>query len=99
MLWLQVGRVFPELRATVQYLWENRRIWNERYIEDIEADAFKTPAEKAADRVSPSACQMPLCSFPCCPSAVTLDVTFVDMSLAVCHTRFTLEPADPQPLC
>jgi hypothetical protein len=46
-----VGRVFPELRATVQYLWENRRLWNELYIADIEADTFKTQAEKDADRV------------------------------------------------
>ncbi len=48
---LQVGRVFPELRATVQYLWENRRLWTELYMADIAADTFKTQAEKDADRV------------------------------------------------
>ncbi|EIE22231.1 HD-domain/PDEase-like protein, partial [Coccomyxa subellipsoidea C-169] len=53
-LFHQVGRVFPELRATVQYLWENRRLWNELYLADIEADTFKTQAEKDADRVRPS---------------------------------------------
>ena len=47
----QVGRVFPELRATVQYLYENRRQWNEMCLADIDADTFKTPAEKGAERV------------------------------------------------
>ena len=47
----QVGRVFPELRATVQYLYENRRQWNEMYLADIDTDTFKTPAEKGAERV------------------------------------------------
>ena len=47
----QVGMVFPELRATVQYLYENRRQWNEMYLADIDTDTFKTPAEKGAERV------------------------------------------------
>ena len=44
--------MFPELRATVQYLYENRRQWNEMYLADIDADTFKTPAEKGVERVS-----------------------------------------------
>ena len=47
----QVGRVFPELRANVGFLWENRKLWNEMYLADIEADASKAPADKEADRV------------------------------------------------
>ena len=43
--------MFPELRATVQYLYENRRQWNEMYLADIDTDTFKTPAEKGAERV------------------------------------------------
>jgi hypothetical protein len=48
---MQVARVFPELKPTVQYLWDNRRLWNERYLADIEADTFKTPADKEAEKV------------------------------------------------
>ena len=48
---LQVGKVFPELRAMVQYLAENRRLWNDMYLADIEADTFKTPAEKLTEKV------------------------------------------------
>ena len=48
---LQVGKVFPELRAMVQYLAENRRLWNDMYLADIEADTFKTPAEKVTEKV------------------------------------------------
>ncbi len=29
---LQVVRVLPELRATMHFLWENRRAWHERYM-------------------------------------------------------------------
>ena len=47
-----MGRVFPELRANVGFLWENRKLWNEMYLADIEADASKAPADKEADRVS-----------------------------------------------
>ena len=43
--------MFPELRATMQYLYENRRQWNEMYLADIDTDTFKTPAEKGAERV------------------------------------------------
>ena len=43
--------MFPELRANVGFLWENRKLWNEMYLADIEADASKSPAEKEADRV------------------------------------------------
>ena len=49
---MQVGKVFPELRATVQFLAENRRLWNDMLIADIEADTFKTPVEKATEKVS-----------------------------------------------
>jgi hypothetical protein len=48
---MQVGRVFPELRANVTYLWENRRLWMEAHLADVDADAARTPAERAADRV------------------------------------------------
>ncbi len=48
---MQVGKVFPELRATVQFLAENRRLWNDMLIADIEADTFKTPVEKATEKV------------------------------------------------
>jgi len=48
---MQVGKVFPELRATVQFLAENRRLWNDMLIADIEADTFKTPVEKATKKV------------------------------------------------
>ena len=44
--------MFPELRANVGFLWENRKLWNEMYLADIEADASKAPADKEADRVS-----------------------------------------------
>ena len=44
--------MFPELRANVGFLWENRKLWNEMYLADIEADTSKTPSEKEADRVS-----------------------------------------------
>ena len=43
--------MFPELRAMVQYLYENRRLWNEMCLADIEADTFKTPAEKVTEKV------------------------------------------------
>ena len=51
--------MFPELRATVQHLHENRRLWNEMYLADIEADTFKTRAEKIAEKVT-------LQSYSCC---------------------------------
>ena len=35
----------------VQYLSENRRLWNDMYLADIEADTFKTPAEKVTEKV------------------------------------------------
>lgn len=44
--------MFPELRATVHYLYENRRLWNDMYLADIEADTFKTPAEKTTEKAS-----------------------------------------------
>ena len=66
---LQVGKVFPELRAMVQYLYENRRLWNEMYLAEIEADAFKTPAEKATEKVCgwQTPAYMWLCQQPVCP--------------------------------
>jgi hypothetical protein len=61
----QVGKVFPDLRATVQHLHENRRLWNEMYLANIEADTFKTPAEKIAEKVK---------LFSCCKSMPTADL-------------------------
>lgn len=48
---LQVGKVFPELRPMVQYLHDNRRLWNEVYLAEIEADTFKTPVERVTEKV------------------------------------------------
>ena len=47
----QVGRVFPELRANVTYLWENRRVWNDLHLAEVEADGSRSAGERAADRV------------------------------------------------
>ena len=63
----QVGKVFPELRATVQHLHENRRLWNEMYLANIEVDTFKMPAEKIAEKVI-------LYSYSCCKSMQTADL-------------------------
>ncbi len=48
---LQVVRVLPELRATMHFLWENRRAWHERYMVELANDRNKSAAEKEAERV------------------------------------------------
>ena len=64
--------MFPELIPTVQYLWTNRQLWNELYLGDIEADTFKTPAEKEADK----ACNLPTaCHFVRKPIVVSCIAT------------------------
>lgn len=47
---MQVVRVLPELRPTMQFLWDNRRLWNERYLVELANDRAKAPADKDAER-------------------------------------------------
>ena len=58
MCGLQVVRVLPELRPTMQFLWDNRRAWNERYLVELANDRAKAPADKDAERA-----RAPLCSW------------------------------------
>ena len=44
-------RVLPELRATMHFLWENRRAWHERYMVELANDRNKSAADKEAERV------------------------------------------------
>ena len=46
----QVARVLPELRPTMQFLWDNRRAWNERYLMELANDRAKSPADKDTER-------------------------------------------------
>lgn len=49
----QVVRVLPELRPTMQFLWENRRHWNNRYLVELANDKVKSAVEKDTERVRP----------------------------------------------
>ncbi|KAK9831398.1 hypothetical protein WJX81_001157 [Elliptochloris bilobata] len=50
-LFSQVVRVLPELRPTMQFLWENRRAWNDCYLVELANDRAKSPADKDTERV------------------------------------------------
>ncbi|KAK9829381.1 hypothetical protein WJX72_005491 [[Myrmecia] bisecta] len=49
-LFAQVVKIFPELKVTVHTLWDNRRTWNERYLQEVAADTSKSAPEKEAER-------------------------------------------------
>jgi hypothetical protein len=46
----QVVKIFPELGELLLQMGENRRMWHELYLAEIEADPKKTPEEKAAEK-------------------------------------------------
>lgn len=51
-LLLQVARIFPELLDMVHHMASNMRIWSSQLTTEIEADAARPPAERAAEVVS-----------------------------------------------
>ncbi len=46
--------MLPELRPTMQFLWENRRHWNNRYLVELANDKAKSAVEKDIERVRPT---------------------------------------------
>ncbi|GMH46197.1 hypothetical protein BSKO_14165 [Bryopsis sp. KO-2023] len=49
-LYFHVAKIFPELSAAVLNLWDNRRLWDEQYILEIEANSKLSTNEKEEDK-------------------------------------------------
>ena len=50
--------MLPELQPTMQFLWDNRRAWNERYLVELANDRAKSPADKDAERARVTLCTL-----------------------------------------
>ena len=54
--------MLPELRATMHFLWENRRAWHERYMVELANDRNKSATDKEAERVRSATLMLQACT-------------------------------------